>query len=78
MWAALSCVPGPKTSAPAAMSFGSGLAVSCSRFTTPSPGSRVLAEIGEDHIHDRMQAAVAASNGPTEYKDKSTEHGPRE
>jgi len=33
----------------------------------------VLAEIGEDYICDIVHAAVAASNGPTEQQDKSTE-----
>ena len=70
--------PSPAGPSPSSGCTGSGLAVSCSRFTTPSSGSRVLAEIGEDHIYDRMQAAVAASNGPTEHKDKSAEHGARE
>jgi len=36
----------------------------------------VLAEIGEGHIYDSVQAAVAASNGPAEQQDKST--GPTE
>ena len=30
----------------------------------------VLAEIGEDHIYDSVQAAVAASNGAAEQQDK--------
>jgi hypothetical protein len=30
----------------------------------------VLTEIGEDHIYDSVQAAVAASNGAAEQQDK--------
>ena len=63
---------------PSSSCTGSALADRCSRSTTPSSGSRVLAEIGEDHIYDSVQAAVAASNAPAEHKDKSAEHGARE
>ena len=65
--------PSPAGPSPSSGWTGSALAVSCSRFATPSSGSRVLAEIGEDHIYDSVQAAVAASNGSTEQQDKSAE-----
>ena len=38
----------------------------------------VLAEIGEDHIYDSVQAAVAASNGSAEQQDKSAEQTEQE
>ena len=39
---------------------------------------RVLAEIGEDHVYDSVQAAVAASNGSAEQQDKSAEQTEQE
>ena len=60
--------PSPAGPSPSSSCTGSALAVRCSRSTTPSSGSRVLAEIGEDHIYDSVQAAVAASNGPAEQR----------
>ena len=39
---------------------------------------RVLAEIGEDHVYDSVQAAVAASNGSAKQQDKSAEQTEQE
>ena len=70
--------PSPAGPSPSSGWTGSALAVSRSRFATPGSGSRVLAEIGEDHIYDSVQAAVAASSGSTEQQDKSAEQTDQE